>query len=227
MENYKRMKTTILFLFLISISCKSNQKISNSERERIISELTYIGHIDQKYSGAAFEELISQYGKETGWKIFEEKRDSVSNDNQKRIKKLYSKYGFLGYSQVGKENSTKFWLPIQHSDNDVKFQQKMLKNLRKEVKANNASKRNYAMLEDRIAINSNKKQRFGTQVTYSENGQAIPKNGLFDTVNIEKLRSEYDLESFKDYYNWMSTNHFKMNIDYFLNKGITEPLLYE
>ncbi len=223
----KSMKKTILFLFLISISCKSIQEISGSGRENIISELNYIGNIDQKYSGAAFDELISKYGKEVGWKKFEEKRDSVIVDNLKRIKNLYSKYGYLGYSQVGKENSIKFWLPIQHSDNDVKFQQKMLKSLRREVNKKNASKSNYAMLEDRIAINLNKKQRFGTQVTYSENGQAIPKNGLIDAINIDKLRAEYDLESFKEYYNWMSTDHFEMNKEYFLNKGLTKPLLYD
>jgi len=221
------MKKTIFFLLLILISCKSYQKISTSERENIISELDYIVNIDQKYSGGAFEELLSKYGKKEGWKIFEAKRDSVGIENQKRIKNLYSKYGYLGYNQVGKENSTKFWLPIQHADNDVKFQQKMLEELRREIKKNNASKNEYAMLEDRIAINLKKKQRFGTQVTYSADGQAIPKYGLIDNVNIEKLRSEYKLESFKDYYNWMTTNHFEMNKEYFVKKGITKPLLYK
>lgn len=221
------MKKYIFYLFLILISCKSNQKISNSERENIISELDYIRNIDQKYSGVILEDLIKKYGKETGWKIFEEKRDSVGMDNQKKIKDLYSKYGYLGYKQVGKENSTKFWLPIQHADNDVQFQQKMLENLRSEIKKNNAKKSEYAMLEDRIAINLKKKQRFGTQVTYSEDGQAIPKNGLINKNNVEKLRSKYGLESLNDYYNWMTKNHFEMNKEYFVKKGITTPLLYE
>ncbi len=153
------MKKQILFLLLILISCKSYQKISTSERENILSELDSIGNIDQKYSGIAFPDLTNKYGKIDGWKIFEAQRDSVGIDNQKRIKKLYSKYGYLGYSQVGKEKSTKFWLPIQHADNDVEFQKKVLKDLRREIKKNNARKSEYAMLEDRIAINLKKKAK--------------------------------------------------------------------
>ena len=102
----------------------------------------------------------------------------------------------------------------------------MLKALKKQVDLKNGSRSNYAMLEDRIAINTNKKQRFGSQVTYNEDGQAIPKNGLVDSINIEKLRSDYDLDSFKDYYNRMTTNHYNMNKEFFLKKGIKEPKLY-
>ena len=221
------MKKLVLFQLLILIGCNSIQNISNSEREKIISELDYIGKIDQKYAGIPFEELISKYGQEKAWEIFEVKRDSVDLDNQKRIKKLYFQYGYLGFNQVGEENSIKFWLPIQHADNDIIFQKKMLKELSKEVKKNNANKNSYALLEDRIAVNLNKKQRFGTQVSFKKNGQAVPKNGLIDSLNIDKLRFEYNLPTLKDYYNQMTTNHFEMNKKNFLNVGIIEPNLYK
>ena len=162
------MKKTLFFLFLIFISCNSTEKISNSEKEKITSELDYIFNIDQKYAGGPFEYLTKKYEIKEAWKIFEMKRDSVALDNQKKIKKLYSKYGYLGYDKIGKEYSKKFWITIQHADNNIKFQQKMLKELDTEIKKNNAEKSNYAMLEDRIAVNLNQKQRFGSQVTYNE-----------------------------------------------------------
>lgn len=221
------MKKIIFIFFLIFIGCKSYQKISNSEKENIISELDYIGNIDQKYAGVPTEQLIEKYGSDKAWKLFKIKRDSVDLENQNRIKKLYNKYGYLGFDKVGKENTTKFWLPIQHADNDVGFQKKMLKELRKEIKKNNARKDSYALLEDRIAINSNKKQRFGTQVTYSNDGRAIPKNGLIDSLNIEKFRTEYGLPPFKDYYNDMSKMYFDLNKDVLSKKGISEPKLYK
>ena len=189
--------------------------------------MDYIEKIDQKYAGIPFNDLVKQYGNEKAWKIFESKRDSVGLDNQKRIKKLYSTYGYLGFKEVGKENSVKFWLPIQHADNDVEFQKKMLKELKKQIQTNNANKSDYALLEDRIAINTNQKQRFGSQVTYNVNGQAIPKNGLIDSLNIEKLRAEYDLPTFKDYYNNMTIMHFEMNKEVLKKQGITEPKLYK
>jgi hypothetical protein len=220
-------KTVILFVTILIIGCKSPQSITNSEKEKIISELKYIFEIDQKYAGIPFEDLFKKYERKKAWKVFELKRDSVSIDNQKRIKKLYSEYGYLGFDKVGKENATKFWITIQHADNDVKFQQQMLKALHKEISRNNAKRSNYAMLEDRIAINLNKKQRFGSQVTYNDQGQAVPKNGLLDSLNVDKLRLEYDLPPFKEYYNSMTTDHFEMNKDNFLKQGIKEPKLYK
>lgn len=220
-------KLIILFQFSILLSCNSSYKITASECEKIISELDYIGETDQKYASIPSEELVRNYGKEKAWKIFEAKRDSIGFSNQQRIKALFKKYGYLGFDQVGKENSIKFWLPIQHADNDVEFQQQMLKELAKQVKKNNAEKSNYAMLEDRVGINMNKKQRFGTQVTYNSDGQAIPKNGLIDSINIDRLRLEYGLPTFNEYYNQMTVSHFKMNKDYFLKQGITEPKLYK
>lgn len=221
------MKKNIIFLSLIFIGCNSHQKISTSERGNIVSELAYIEKIDQKYAGIPSKELVEKNGSEKAWKLFVIKRDSIGLDNQIRIKKLFNKYGYLGFDKVGKDNTNKFWLPIQHADNDVEFQKKMLKVLRKEIKNNNADKSTYALLEDRVAINSNVKQRFGTQVTYNKYGQAIPKNGLIDTLNIDKLRLDYNLPTFKDYYNLMTRNHFEMNKEIFLKEGITEPKLYK
>lgn len=221
------MKKFTPFLVLILFSCTSKEKLINIDREKINAELNYIGNIDQEYARLPPEELVDKYGNEKAWKIFKAKRDSVGFDNQKRIKNLYSKYGYLGFKEVGEENSVKFWLPIQHADNDVEFQKKMLKELKKQIEKNNAHKSDYALLEDRIAVNTNQKQRFGSQVTYNEDGQAIPKNGLLDSANVDKLRTEYGLPSFKEYYNWMTTSHFEMNKDILQKKGIKEPKLYK
>ena len=94
-------------------------------------------------------------------------------------------------------------------------------------KKDNAIKSEYAMLEDRVNVNLNKKQRFGSQVTYNKLGQAIPVNGLIDSINIENIRQEFELPPFKQYYNEMTQMHFEMNRDLFIKKGITEPKLYK
>ncbi|MFC6267746.1 DUF6624 domain-containing protein [Frigoriflavimonas asaccharolytica] len=217
----------LIFLYLFISSCNSVHKISNSDRKNIISELNYIEAIDQKYAGIPPKDWIAKYGSDEAWKLFEDKRDSVGLDNQIRVKNLYNKYGYLGFEQVGEENSYKFWISIQHADNDVPFQKKILKVLEKEIKKNNAEKSHYALLEDRVATNKNKKQRFGTQLTYNESGQAIPKIGLSDSLNIDKLRLEYGLPTFKEYHNEMTIRHFEMNKEFFIKQGITEPKVFE
>jgi len=219
------MQKIFILLFMIFISCKSN--ISTSQKELILSELDYIYKIDQKYARIPSQEQLDKYGYQKAWENFGKKRDSIQLENQDKIKKIYSKFGYLGFNKIGKENSTKFWITIQHADNDVCFQKKMLKALKKEVNKDNASKKEYALLEDRVAINSNQKQRFGTQVEYNNQGQAVPKNGLVDSLNIAKLRTEYELPEFKEYYNSMTLSHFEMNKEFLIKKGITKPTLYK
>ncbi|PID94038.1 MAG: hypothetical protein CSA94_02370 [Bacteroidetes bacterium] len=201
--------------------------MTESERQEIIAELDAIRTIDQKYAGIPPKEQIEKYGRHEAWLIFKRTRDSLHKINQDKIKKLYNKYGYLGYKEVGKKASGDFWISIQHADNDVEFQQKMLKALKKEIAKNNASRAEYALLEDRVNVNLGKKQRFGTQLTYNEFGQAIPRNGLMDSVHIEQLRKEYNLPTVREYYNHMTTKHFNMNKAFYETRGITEPRLYK
>jgi len=197
------------------------------KKKEIISELNAIKTIDQQYARGLPNKLIEKFGPKKAWEVFEIKKDSVYLINQAKIKRLFKKYGYLGYKKIGKEASNDFWISIQHADNDVEFQQEMLIALKKEKSKNNAGKVEYAMLEDRVNVNPNKKQRFGTQVTYNEFGQAIPKNGLVDSINIEQLRKKYDLPTFREYYNRMTLNHFEMNKAFMLERGITKPTLYK
>ena len=221
-----KIKLIILVVFSLIFSCKSDS-ISETDKKQIIAELNAIKTIDQQYAGIPPKTLTEKYGRDKAWDIFINQRDSIGLLNQEKIKSLYKKYGYLGYKEVGEKASQDFWISIQHADNDVEFQQQILKELKKEISVNNASKAEYAMLEDRVHINLNKKQRFGSQVTYNKFGQAIPKIGLIDSINIEQLRKEYDLPTFRDYYNNMTRSHFWMNKENLLERGITEPKLYK
>jgi hypothetical protein len=62
---------------------------------------------------------------------------------------------------------------------------------------------------------------------YNDLGQSIPKNGLVDATQVDQLRLEFNLPPFKEYCNGMTQSHFEMNKVRFLEKGITEPKLYE
>ena len=224
--NVKRL-ILLIFVTTFFISCKKEKEISEQEKEKIIIELNKIRTIDQKYAGIPPVDLREKYGNKKAWEIFKQKGDSVGIDNQKRIKQLYKDYGYLGEKKIGKDAATSFWLVIQHADNDIPFQQEMLKAMKKEIENGSSDKYHFAMLEDRINVNLNKPQRFGSQVTYNDKGQAIPKIGLIDSTNVDSLRKAYTLPSFKEYYNGMTEMHFEMNKKMLFEKGITEPQLYK
>ncbi|MET6991413.1 DUF6624 domain-containing protein [Sediminicola arcticus] len=171
------MKKTIMLTFtsILLLNCRDNKNISEQEKKQIISELNNIKILDQKYAGIPPADLKEKYGPRKAWEIFMKQRDSVALLNQGKIKSLYQKYGYLGYKQVGEIASGDFCIVIKHADNDLEFQQHMLEALKKEIEKGNADKANYAMLEDRVNVNLNKPQRFGSQVIYNGDGQAIPK----------------------------------------------------
>lgn len=223
------MKRILLLGFFLGLcfSCQNQNELTPEKVAQIQTELQKIYEVDQAYAGIPPQELRDQWGNKKAWDIFMEQRDSVSNMHQAQVKEWYETFGYLGFDQVGEEASSNFWIVIQHADNNLPFQQKMLTAMKKELEEENVRPSEYALLEDRVNVALKKKQRFGTQVTYNDKGQAIPKNGLVDSLNIETLRAEYKLQSFKEYYNQMTEAHFFMNKEYLAEKGITEPQLYE
>ncbi|CAM3340345.1 DUF6624 domain-containing protein [Empedobacter stercoris] len=210
----------------IFLNCKTI-KVNQEDKIFIKTEFENMRNIDQIYAGVPPKDLVEKYGKDESWEIFYKKRDSVNLNNQSKAKTYFNKYGFIGTTNFDKRTSGNFWIIVQHADNDIDFQKEVLKKMKREIRKNNAMKSQYAMLEDRVNVNLNKKQRFGSQVTYNENGQAIPINGLIDSTNIENIRKEYELPTFKQYYNEMTKMHFDMNKDHFIKKGMLQPKLYK
>lgn len=215
-----------IFLSLLVISCQT-RNIPTEEKNQVIKKLEDIAKIDQEFAGVPSNELKEKYGSKKAWEIFKQKKDSIAIENQKQATSLYKRYGFIGIKNFNKEASKNFWLIIQHADNNIKLQERVLKMMTKEIAIGNAEKSLFAMLEDRVHVNQGKKQRFATQVTYNEKGQAIPKNGLSDSINIEKIRYDFGLPTFKEYYNDMTEMHFEMNKEYYNSQGINEPQLYQ
>lgn len=146
--------------------------------------------------------------------------DSVFAVNEQRLKDIFRQYGFPGYDLVGEQGSNHFWLMTQHCDKDPAFQEHVLSAMQAQLKRHNADPKNFAYLTDRVRINMNRKQLYGTQVTYNTDScQAVPKL-LEDSLNVNKRRKEIGLEPLESYLNWMSEAHFEMNKAVYEKKGI-------
>lgn len=211
---------SILTIPIFLTSCAA--KFTDNKKTQLRKELGEMAEIDQI---AAYipQGKYKDYTQEQ-WDKF---RDSVSSDNKTKIEGIFNRYGFLGFDKVGKDGSTHFWLLIQHCDKYPAFQKKVLKAMDKEAKKGNANPNNYAYLYDRVKVNAGEKQLFGTQVTYeATTGRAIPKIGLADSANVDRLRKKYSLKPLKDYLNEMTTSHYEMNKEHYQKMGIGKPNLY-
>lgn len=213
---------------LLIIGCKSrnidaaNTVNKHSYNNSLAQELSEMTRIDQK-AVLEFQNKTSNLSPEQ----IQSLQDSIFALNYKRTKDIFNKYGFIGYDLAGTEGSTAFWLLVQHSDLDPKFQSQVLRKMKIEIGKGNANSSEYGLLVDRVNVNLGKKQVYGTQVLYDQdNCQAYPKK-ISDSINVDKRRESIGLPPLKSYLNQMSRMHFEMNRDSYLQEGIKGPKFYK
>ncbi len=224
-----------LIITLLLIGCKNSTKSDNYQKTKdpdnqeitnytsTLIDSLYI--IDQKVQNELSDAIQNGKNEKTDELLSQQK--ITFNRHIPILKKIYNKIGYPTVDRVGKESSSKFFTLVQHSDSDVKFQEKMLTELTKELEKGNVSGKGFAYLTDRVKIAQKKPQVYGTQLEYNTNiGQAFPKN-LIDSLNVNKRRKKLGLEPIEEYLNRASTLHFQMSKSHYDKIGISEPKLYE
>jgi len=84
-----------------------------------------------------------------------------------RLIKAYSDdYGWIDSKRFGSPISNHAWILVQHADRHPNFQADILSRMEPYVEAGETSKKNYAYLWDRVAVNNDRLQRYGTQPTW-------------------------------------------------------------
>lgn len=224
-----RLIFLLLGLILIITGCKNTEANNQTETSPIQvnmvlqTELDSIVVIDQIAAG------IPQ-GRYESWtrEKWENFKDSVFLTHQKRALAILEEHGFPGYDLVGERGSKSFWLIVQHADHDPEFQQLVLDSMKIQVRRQNANPGNFAYLTDRVRVNTDRQQLYGTQMDYNfEICQAFPKNGLEDEQAVNQRRKEMGMEPLEVYLNQVSEMHFEINKEFFLSHGVEGPALYE
>jgi len=133
------------------------------------------------------QEVIGSADKKKIKKIFE--------GNTNLLKQFINENGWPTKEQYGSEIISAAWLIAQHSDHDPMFQLQCLSLIIADLHHDDKdSMQDIAFLLDRILVNMNKKQIFGTQL----NGDFV----VPDTItpkNLDSLRKKFGLESIKEY----------------------------
>ena len=106
--------------------------------------------------------------------------------------------GWPDKSKVGEEVAHDAWLLVQHADHDVEFQKKCLE-LMKALPKGEAKPKDLAYLEDRVRVNENRPQLYGTQFHQDpKTGLHIPRP-IEDLENLDQRRASIGLEPMKEY----------------------------
>ena len=197
-------------------------EMSSARLMTIAEELIELAADDQRYEQMVVNNAIQGDRDE----FFETKKQLMSVRGG-QCKVIFEEIGFPDYELVGVEASDAFWVIVQHNDADPVFQERVAYAMRGAVERGLADGSNLAYLTDRVLINTNRPQVYGTQLRYTlELARAMPKE-LDDPAGVDARRAAVGLEPLFEYMNGASELFFMMNEAQLRENGVNEPFVYE
>ena len=119
--------------------------------------------------------------------------EAVHVRNAARLRELIAAHGWPGEDIAGEDGAKAAWFIVQHAVGEPHFQRGVLALLREHAAAGGVPAWQPAYLEDRIALQEGRPQRFGTQwVDSSEDGRARPWQ-LAEPKRVHELRESVGL----------------------------------
>jgi hypothetical protein len=122
--------------------------------------------------------------------------ERIDREDIAAMKKIVA-WGWPTISQYGKKHAHIAWLLVQHADQDVAFQKKCLNLMEPLVPLKEVNGQDFAYLFDRVARNSGKPQRYGTQLKFV--GKRLVMQPTEDPKNLDKRRAAVGMMPMKDY----------------------------
>ena len=172
-DNLKSIQSDTLLNSNLSFVKKYKQRIISNTIDNIVplnKDLAKIlDSLAQK--DQVIRMLKSKDRNDSVWRI-QKYYDSL---NQMWLYKQVKKYGWLGYKEVGIDGENTSWFIAQHCDNNIQLQKYFFKKLIKSFYKGNITNNHLAYLFDRIRVNENKPQFFGTQFNSDSNYNLTPK----------------------------------------------------
>ncbi len=111
------------------------------------------------------------------------------------------------YVLAGYDGAHDFWLLVQHQDDDTGFQKEALKMMQWAASQEQFSPKDCAYLEDRILLNTGRKQIYGTQFQLNnEKTRYIPRP-LEDSAKVNERRAKIGLDPVETYIQYANERH--------------------
>ncbi|MEO1515070.1 MAG: DUF6624 domain-containing protein [Bacteroidota bacterium] len=115
---------------------------------------------------------------------------------EKRITDIIDQYGWLGISQIGRRANTALWAVLQHGS--VESKKKYAPLLKESILKNESQPQHYARLIDRMLINNNESQLYGTQIDYAST-ETPSFFSIKEPEYIDQRRAEIGLPSIQQF----------------------------
>jgi hypothetical protein len=114
--------------------------------------------------------------------------------NTRAAAAIIQQYGWPGLSAIGRDGQNNLWLVVQHADDTVAFQRAALDSMKKWLGTNELNPEHYAYLYDRVQCNLNHRQYYGTQVNWTQKGEANGFRPLTGEGLVDRRRKAYGMQ---------------------------------
>ncbi|MFK7958639.1 MAG: DUF6624 domain-containing protein [Lysobacterales bacterium] len=173
------------------------KKSSDEPIAQVQESITLMWQNDQSARGTY---VALQTQDKTGAAFWAERRAAAHTrllDGQSAsfIESLLAQYPWIDRDRFGPEVSAHAWLLTQHADHRPDLQQRVLSRMEPLLESNGVSRKNYAYLWDRVAVNSGRSQRYGTQPTWECENGAMALKPLEDPANVNARRTKMGLNT--------------------------------
>jgi hypothetical protein len=119
--------------------------------------------------------------------------EAVHVRNAARLRELIAEHGWLAEDIAGEDGAKASWFIVQHSVGEPQFQRHVLTLLRDLASTGRVPAWQAAYLEDRIAIQEGRPQRFGSQWVDSPEDGCLRPWQLADPEHVDELRASVGL----------------------------------
>ena len=195
----KKVSSIIVGLIMFNLSFGQTQNQTGFPKS-IMAQLDTIHQEDQKYRLRIVELLQKSRTESENIELISlhELMDEKDSINRLKIEKILNEYGWLGADVVGEQGNETLFLVIQHSD--LETQLKYLPMMREALKLGKMKTKDFALLEDRIAVRQGKRQIYGSQIYKDFDTGESYVYPLIEPEKVNERRAKVGIdESIEDY----------------------------
>lgn len=120
--------------------------------------------------------------------------EEVHRRNAERLRQILAQVAWPGVRLVGQDGARAAWLILQHAIGAPDLQRRGLELLDRAAERGEVPRDQVAMLEDRIRMFEGRRQRYGTQFDWDEQGMMSPVP-IEDREYVDERRAEMGLPS--------------------------------
>lgn len=111
------------------------------------------------------------------------------------MRQLLERYDWIDHHRFGPKTSQFAWLLVQHADKHPEFQSMVLERMGAYLESDGVNKANYAYLWDRVAVNTGRLQRYGTQPIWDCHDGKLEPQPLEAPEEVDQRRAELGLDT--------------------------------